>query len=92
LGASVSEADGRRNFVGTRSQPSLGLLLSPAFLDCLAIMRLNDHVLKRAYPDFITGKLSDVTGIFNFYLCLPFMSPTAASDHGRPDRRGIHRL
>jgi len=31
-------------------------------------MLLNDHVLKHAYPGFITGKLSDVTGIFIFYL------------------------
>ena len=40
------------------------LLIHPAFTGALALLALNDHVLKAAAPGFITGKLSDVAGLF----------------------------
>jgi hypothetical protein len=35
---------------------------SPVVLAALAVLLLNDHVLKRAWPGIVTGKLSDVAG------------------------------
>jgi hypothetical protein len=35
---------------------------SPAVLAALVVLLLNDHVLKRAWPGLVTGKLSDVAG------------------------------
>lgn len=39
------------------------VLLQPLVLAALATWLVNDHVLKAAYPGFITGKLSDVTSL-----------------------------
>lgn len=39
-------------------------------LVAVALLVLNDHVLKRAYPGFLTGKLSDVAGMVFFPLLL----------------------
>jgi hypothetical protein len=36
-------------------------------------MALNDHVLKRAYPGLVTGKLSDVAGMVFFPLLLALL-------------------
>ncbi|MCP4580714.1 MAG: hypothetical protein GY839_03805 [candidate division Zixibacteria bacterium] len=42
----------------------LQILLKPAFLIALALLLLNDHLLKAAYPGWLTGKLSDFAGLF----------------------------
>lgn len=39
-------------------------LLHPVALGALALLVVNDHVLKRVCPSFVTGKLSDVAGVF----------------------------
>lgn len=39
-------------------------LLSVPSLACIALLLLNDHFLKAQSPSWITGKLSDVTGLF----------------------------
>lgn len=39
-------------------------------LSAAALMAINDHVLKAVFPGFITGKLSDVLGLFFFPLLL----------------------
>lgn len=44
------------------------VLLSPWFLMALALLILNDHLLKALYPSFVTGKLSDFAGLFIFPL------------------------
>lgn len=36
---------------------------SPGFLACVAVLVLNDHLLKGAFPGWWTGKLSDVAGV-----------------------------
>ena len=40
------------------------VLLHPAWLAALAVLVLNDHVLKALAPGLVTGKLSDVVGLF----------------------------
>lgn len=45
------------------------LVLHPAALASLAVLVLNDHVLKAAAPGWVTGKLSDVAGL----AFLPFL-------------------
>lgn len=42
---------------------SVRALASPGFALALVVLVLNDHVLKTAYPGWITGKLSDVAGL-----------------------------
>jgi hypothetical protein len=44
------------------SRPADGLLHPVAFL-ALALLVVNDHVLKAFWPGFVTGKLSDVAGL-----------------------------
>jgi hypothetical protein len=43
----------------------------PVALAAIAVLVLNDHYLKAAYPGFITGKLSDAAGLifFPLFLC-----------------------
>lgn len=45
---------------------SLHLLSSPAFLLSLVLLLANDFILKQQFPNAITGKLSDVAGLFAF--------------------------
>ena len=46
----------------------LGLLTSPAFLFGLTLLLVNDAILKPAFHNAITGKLSDFAGLFVFPL------------------------
>ncbi|MEZ5411801.1 MAG: hypothetical protein R2761_27455 [Acidimicrobiales bacterium] len=39
-------------------------LIHPAVVGAVALLALNDHVLKPRWPGLITGKLSDVAGLF----------------------------
>ena len=50
-------------------RPGRGLL-HPGPVIAIALLVLNDHVLKAAFPGFITGKLSDVAGLAFFPLFL----------------------
>ena len=38
-------------------------LLSPELLAGVAVLALNDRILKRAFPGLVTGKLSDAAGL-----------------------------
>ena len=42
------------------------ILLRPVFIAALGLLLLNDFYLKYQYSNFITGKLSDFTGLFIF--------------------------
>lgn len=42
---------------------ALSWLAHPLTVVALAVLLLNDHVLKAAYPGWLTGKLSDVAGL-----------------------------
>lgn len=44
--------------------------MHPVAIGAVALLALNDHVLKHAYPGFVTGKLSDVAGMVFFPLLL----------------------
>src|SRR5690349_17971767 len=44
-------------------QTSLRALAHPGAVLALVVLVLNDHVLKQAWPGFVTGKLSDVAGL-----------------------------
>ena len=46
------------------------LLLSPWALVSVAVILINDHVLKDAFGNTLTGKLSDIAGVFLFPLLL----------------------
>jgi hypothetical protein len=39
-------------------------LRHPVFTGAVALLVVNDHVLKQAYPSWLTGKLSDFAGVF----------------------------
>ena len=52
-----------------RHAPGLDALLHPLPLMALALLLVNDHVLKPNVPSFLTGKLSDVAVL----LLLPFV-------------------
>ncbi|MGZ3690580.1 MAG: hypothetical protein ACXVAX_03705 [Pseudobdellovibrio sp.] len=41
-------------------------LIHPAVFGSLLLTALNDHLLKAAFHNFVTGKISDFTGIFYF--------------------------
>lgn len=42
------------------------LLMHPVVLAAVVALGMNDHILKDAYPGFVTGKLSDVAGMVFF--------------------------
>lgn len=53
------EAGDRRSETTT----ALCALAHPLTIASLVVLALNDHVLKQAWPGWVTGKLSDVTGL-----------------------------
>lgn len=55
--------------------PPIPELTSPLALAAVGLLALNDHVLKRAIPGPLTGKLSDIAGCFVLPL---FLSATLA--------------
>ena len=67
-----------------RSAPSLDALLDPVPLAALALLLVNDHVLKASHPGWLSGKLSDVAGL----VLLPFVL-LAAWDLVRLVRPGL---
>ncbi len=57
-------------------------LLHPVSLAAVALLVVNDHVLKAAWPGALTGKLSDVAGLAFFPLLL-----AAVAQQARPGLR-----
>ena len=53
-------------------------VLHPASLAAVALLVVNDHVLKQAWPGVVTGKLSDVAGMIFF----PLLVVTLARGRG----------
>ncbi|QQR86557.1 MAG: hypothetical protein IPJ76_18560 [Flavobacteriales bacterium] len=47
-------------------RPDLPRLADVRFVLAVAVLALNDHLLKHAWPCWFTGKLSDVAGLFAF--------------------------
>lgn len=48
-------------------------LLHPVVLASIALLVLNDHVLKSAVPGLLTGKISDIAGLLFFPLVIQAM-------------------
>ena len=61
-------------------------LARPIIVAALALLIVNDHVLKAAYPGLVTGKLSDVCGLVFF----PLLLAAAAEQVGL--RRGMKAI
>lgn len=59
-------------------------LLHPASLGAIAVLLLNDHVLKGAYPGAWTGKISDLAGLLFFPVLLFTLVEVAALLIHRP--------
>jgi len=45
-------------------RPRFAIVASPGFIAAVVLLLVNDHVLKVACPGVVTGKLSDVAGLF----------------------------
>jgi hypothetical protein len=58
-------------------------LLDPVALGAIALLVLNDQILKRVAPGLLTGKLSDVAGLVFFPLFLVALVEVAQSLLGR---------
>lgn len=58
-------------------------LLGPAALLAVALLVLNDHVLKAHAPGVVTGKLSDLAGLIFFPLLLAAAAEHAGLRRGR---------
>ena len=69
---------------GRSTETSLRCLAHPATLSSIAILLLNDHVLKRAMPSLLTGKLSDLAGVFFFPFLLAALLSHALERWARP--------
>lgn len=67
-------------------------LLHVVPLGAVAVLVLNDHWWKRAYPSLLTGKLSDVAGLVFFPLLLQALWEIARARTGAawgPSRRAL---
>lgn len=63
----------------TRNPAPGGALLHPVTLTALFTLALNDQVLKRACPSWLTGKLSDFAGVLLLPIFLHALSELAAA-------------
>lgn len=54
----------------TTTPPLILAFHRPAVIAAIALLLVNDHVLKAAFPSWLTGKLSDFAGLFFFPLLL----------------------
>ncbi|MEI6622218.1 MAG: hypothetical protein WCP28_09960 [Actinomycetes bacterium] len=53
------------------------LLLRPAVVLAIIVLALNDYVFKSMWPGLVTGKLSDVAGLFAFPIILVSLAEVA---------------
>jgi len=58
-----------------KSNQQLSIFWSPGFLIALAVLVINDHVLKYEFHNSITGKLSDIAGLFLFPIFFSVFAP-----------------
>src|SRR5882757_8978914 len=62
----------------TMTPRNKNLILNWIFIPGLLLLALNDHYLKNHYPNWLTGKLSDFTGLLIFPMFLAFLFPQQA--------------
>jgi hypothetical protein len=66
------------------ARPQAGdALLHPLAIGAVAVLVVNDHLLKAAYPGLVTGKLSDVAGLVFFPLLLVGLAEVVLAAAGR---------
>ena len=83
--ADIAAEPGRRPIPGDA-------LLQPLAIGAIALLLVNDHLLKAVAPGILTGKLSDVAGLVFFPLLLVAVTELALAAAGRwqgPDWRLI---
>jgi len=68
------------------------LVLMPSSLGALALLALNDHVLKGLAPGLLTGKLSDFAGLYFFPFFLLAVAATVVPAAGSPRSLGVVSL
>jgi hypothetical protein len=56
---------------------SIRRILNPVFIVSVLLLLLNDFYLKHAYPSLLTGKISDVCGLFAFPFFFSTLFPKA---------------
>jgi len=64
-------------------------LLHPVPLAAVALLILNDHVLKMRWPGWVTGKLSDVAGLVFFPLLLDALVARLPFTRSLPPERRV---
>lgn len=65
------------------------LLLGTVPLTAIGVLLLNDHVLKAAWPGFVTGKVSDIAGLVFFPFLLVGLWQLLAPRLGRGHASGL---
>jgi hypothetical protein len=83
--------------MGRRSSPSVGLgasltaLASPPSLAAIALLLINDHLLKELWPSFLTGKLSDFAGLYfaPFVVLAVIFAIPLGPLHAKPSRTAL---
>jgi hypothetical protein len=69
---------------------ALACFRSPSVWLAIAVLLVNDHVLKAAHPSWLTGKLSDVAGLYFFpFLVLLAVGPLLDRAGERPRASGL---
>lgn len=67
-------------------------MLHPVALSAVALLALNDHYLKAAYGNWLTGKLSDLSGLIFFPLFLLSVVEISRAPFTRSWRVGVSAL
>ena len=83
--------------MGRRSSQSVGLsasltaLASPPSLAAIALLLVNDHLLKELWPSFLTGKLSDFAGLYfaPFVVLAVIFAIPLGPLHAKPSRTAL---
>src|SRR6185369_1060873 len=79
VASSMWISNGWRSFFSQRDRVQAPdkpqILTSPIFASALAVLLLNDFLLKPVFHNWITGKLSDFAGVFVFSLFFAALFP-----------------
>ena len=69
-GADPTGMGDSRRLIPPATTRALRALVHPVSILALGVLIINDHILKDAYPGFVTGKLSDIAGLAFFPILL----------------------
>lgn len=79
---------GRRSIQWIGLSASLTALMSPLSLAAIAVLLVNDHLLKQLWPSALTGKLSDFAGLYfaPYIVLVPLFALPFGAVAKRPSR------